>query len=150
MATNVSLPNSSIRVLNADGTMSLPWRLFFTSLTGVAQGVSTSNAAIFEAIAVAQQTANEAISDIAGTAAIANSAIELAEGANLLSTLAFGNNNSAPEPDLSIADLMAFQPSQTIINDNRINIQSPIVRNEQSLSDYLAISQLSSSNIRSG
>lgn len=124
--TNVTLPNSSIRILNTDGTLTLPWRKFFQDIfqrTG-GSGAATDVAAILAQIAAiaaeaaaAQSTANSAV-------ILAGEAIALASEAILLDALVFAAGETVL-PDINLLEALAVAGGSDPAPSDGVSIYIP-------------------------
>ena len=93
----VSFPNAAIRILNQDGTVSLPWRIFFQNLYNSVggEGGSTDLTPVYEAIAAAAAKAALAKANSDSAIVLSTEAQETAEQAIVFSNLAFGETGSS-------------------------------------------------------
>ena len=93
----LSFPNAPIRILNQDGTVSLPWRIFFQNLYNSVggEGGSTDLTPVYEAIAAAAAKAALAKANSDSAIVLSTEAQETAEQAIVFSNLAFGETGSS-------------------------------------------------------
>lgn len=87
----MAIPNAQVPLLQPDGTLTLPWRLFMQSLSS-ASGITPGDLAVLEAaIAVAATEAASASAQAATALAEAMGVLSIAQGALALASVGLGD-----------------------------------------------------------